>query len=275
MDPLKILRKGSWITIVNLAAADLLVCVMGFFRTIHRYVHGSKELRTMNHFFVMGTLLYFAISASFMLLAFFSLQVYTITKFPFKAPHFWTRNKVVFCCVAIWLLAVLLGPSSTSLLLNVDIDVWITWWTVQLVVWCITVIIQIVLKILTCWEIFKTRRNSGQSQSSKHRQITTTVMIMVIIQMFTAFPYVVILQLHHDVFSMNHHLLREIMTYYSPLAYLNFCVNPIIYFLRLKDYRSSLLSINGCRKCRNEKSSDPVRNEQTELPLLHVPPRTP
>ena len=275
MDPLKILRKGSWITIINLAAADLVVCVIGFFRRILRFVHGSRELRTMNYFFIMGTLLYFAISASFMLLAFFSLQVYTITKFPFKAPHFWTRKRVALCCVGIWLLAILLGPSSISLFLNVDIDVWITWWTVQLVVWCITVIIQIVLKILTFWEIFKTRRNSGQSQSSIHRQVTTTVMIMVVIQMFTAVPYVVILQLHHDVFSLNHHLLREIMTYCLPIAYLNFCVNPIIYFVRLPDFRLSLLSLSGCTKCKNETSSDRQRNEQTKLPLLHVPSTTP
>ena len=144
----------------------------------------------------MGTLLYFAISASLMLLAFFSLQVCTITKFPFKAPHFWTCKRVALYCVGIWLLAILPGPSSISLFLNIDIDVRITWWTVQFVVWCINVIIQIVLKIPTCLEIFKTRRNSGQLQSSIDRQASTTVMINVVIQMFTAVPYVVILQLH-------------------------------------------------------------------------------
>ena len=210
-----------------------------------------------------------------MLLAFFSLQVYAVTKFPYKARHFWTRTKVVLCCVGIWLLAGLLGLNFIFIFLHLDIDKHNNWWTVQAVVWCIIVIIQIVLKILTCWEIFKTRRNSGPSQSSKHRQITTTVMIMVTIQMFTAFPFVVILQLQHDVFSLNPHLLREIMTYFLPIAYLNFCVNPIIYFLRLPDYRSSLLSLCGCRKRKNQTSSDTQRNEQRELPLHQVPPTTP
>ena len=220
-------------------------------------------------------LLYIAISASFMLLAFFSLQVYTVTKFPFKARHFWTRKRVVLCCVGIWLVAFSLLLNSVSLLFNVDFNVWDMWWTIQLVVWCIIVIIQIVLKILTCWEIFKTRRNSGQLQSSKHRQITTTVMIMVVIQMFTAFPFVVILQLWHDVFSLNFDILMEIITHYSPFACLNFCVNPIIYFLRLPDFRSSLLSLCGCIKRRIQTSSDPQRNEQRERPLPHVPPTTP
>ena len=245
MDPLKILRKGLWITIINLAVADLVVCV--------------SVLRFTQYF----DLLFLAVSASFMLLAFFSLQVYTITKFPFKARHFWTRTKVVLCCVGIWLLAGLLVFVSIFRIERL---------VVQYLFWGIIVIIQVVLKILTCWEIFKTRRNSGQSQSSRHRKITTTVMIMVAIQMFTAFPFVVLLQLQYE--ESNEHLFAKILTYHMPLALLNFCVNPIIYFLRLPDYRSSLLSLCGCRKCKNQTSSDPQRNEQRELPLLQVPPTT-
>ena len=226
-------------------------------------------------FLVMIFVWYFSFPASFMLLAFFSLQVYTVTKFPFKAPHFWTRKRVVLCCVVIWLVAGLVGSSNIFIFLHGDFDKWKVWWIVHLVAWCIIVIIQIVLKILTCWEIFKTRRNSGQSQSSRHRQITTTVMIMVVIQMLTTFPYVVIQLLHHDMFSVSYHLLKEITMYYGPLFYLNFCVNPIVYFLRLPDYRSSLLSLFGCRKLKNQTSSDPQRNKQRELPLLHLPPTTP
>ena len=181
-----------------------------------------------------------------MLLAFFSLQVYTVTKFPFKALHLWTRKKVILCCVGIWLLAGLLGHDSIHEYLSPDFEKQAKWWTVRIVVWSINVIIQIVLKILTCWEIFKTRRNSGQSNNSRHRQITTTVMIMVALQIFTAFPYIVILQLHYRI-----HLPMEIITYTFPIVVLNFAANPIIYFLRLPDYRSSLLSMYGCRKCNN------------------------
>ena len=226
----------------------------------------------MNFFFVMSFLTRFGISASFMLLAFFSLQVYTVTKFPFKAPHFWTRRKVTLCCVGIWVLAALLGLEGIFFFLQPDLDRLKKWWTVRTVVCSSIVIIQIILKIFTCWEIFKTRRNSGQSQSSKHRQITTTVMIMVVIQMFTALPFVAILQLE---FLVNIKLLWKIITYISPLAWFNFCVNPIIYFLRLPDYRSSLLSLCGCRTHENPMSSDPERNEQRELPLYHVAPKTP
>ena len=271
---MKTLRKGSWVTIINLAAADLVVSVSIFLDFLQWYF-GTTELRTENFFFVTYFLFNLGVSASFMLLAFFSLQVYTLTKFPFKARHCWTRKRIALCCVGIWLLAVPLGLDTIFIFIHLDNDKWNKWATVQIVVWSMIVIIQIVLKFLTCWEIFKARRNSGQSQGSKHHRITTTVMIMVAVQMFTAFPYIVVLQLHHEVFSLNDDLLKEISIYYSPLACLNFCVNPIIYFLRLPDYRSSLLSLCGCKKRKNQTASDPQRNEQRELPFHHVPLTTP
>ena len=152
-------------------------------------------------------------------------------------------------CWHFWLLAGLLGLDSVYKYLSPDIDKRIKWRTVQVVVRSINVIIQIVLKILTCWEIFKTRQNSGQSQNSRHRQVTATVMIMVAVQIFTAFPYIVILQLQSRIY-----LPKEIITYILPIVGLNFAANLIIYFLRLPDYRSSLLSLYGCRKRNNQTS---------------------
>ena len=166
MDPLNILRKGSWITIVNLAAADLAVCIITF--TV------PFQIKTIS-FQVTWLLWHSAVSSSFMLLAFFWLQVLTVTKFPYKARHFWTRNRVISCCVSIWLLAGLLGS------VEIFSHYVVLSWTVRTAVWDIVIIFQIVLKILTYWEIFKSRRNSGQSQSSSQVhltiQITTTVMI--------------------------------------------------------------------------------------------------
>ena len=206
-----------------------------------------------------------------MLHGFFSLQVYTVTKCPFKARHFWTRNRVVLYCVGIWLLAFPLAYLLTFGSDSVDTDVRKKCFIVQIVVWSIIVIIQIVLKILTCWEIFKTRRNSRQSHSLKHRQITTTVMIMVGIQIFTAVPFVVIYQLQ---IGLDYFLMLEIEAYHRPLACLNFSVNPIIYFLRLPDYRSSLLSLLGFRKRTSQTSSDPQRNEQRDIPRSPLPHTT-
>ena len=262
VDPLKILRKRSWITIINLAVADLVVCFNMLFRRIRRCV-GAKELLTTEYFFVMNFLLCLGIAASFMLLAFLSLQVYTVTKFPLKAPHFWKRKRVVFCCVGIWLLASLLGLAKIFMYRHLNFDIYFKLAIVRLVVWSIIIIIQIGLRILTCREIFKNRRNSGPSPSFKHRQLTITVMIMVAIQMFTIFPSIVIKQLRLILFSLSFDLLRKIDTYHAPLALLNFCVNPIIYFLRLPDFRSSLLSLCGC-----QTPSEIQRNERNELPSL-------
>ena len=126
----------------------------------------KKRVKKFELFFVMFFLMCFTTSASFMLLAFFSLQVYTITKFPFKARHFWKRTRIVLCCVGIWLVAVPLGfctvLSFPSRFCEID---QLTGSSVCRLLYhfhhsdC--------HKNLTCWDIFKTRRNSGQSQSTE------------------------------------------------------------------------------------------------------------
>ena len=244
MDPLKILRKGSWITIINLTTADLMVCLHVLFRRIQWYF-GTKKPRSLNYTYVMDNLL--------------------------KAPHFWKGKRVALCCVGLWLLAGLHVSGSFFFFFDQDFDKWRKWWTVQAVVWSVIVIIQIVLKILTCWEIFKSRRNSRQSQISKRRQITTTVMIMVAVQIFTALPFVVTNQLLLFLNIWPH----KIITIQWCIALPNFCVNPVIYFLRLPDYRSSLLSLLRCRK-RKQKISiiGPRRNNHHKAPF-HLSPSAP
>ena len=247
-----------------------MVCLHVLFRRVQWYF-GTKKPGSRNYIYVMDNLLKLPIFASFTLLGFFSLQVYTVTKFPFKAPHFWKRKRVALCCVGLWLIAGLHVSGSFFFFFDQDFDKWRKWWTVQAVVWSIIVIIQIVLKILTCWEIFKSQRNSGQSQISKRRQITTTVMIMVAVQIFTALPFVVTNQL---LFFLNIWP-QKIITIQWCLALPNFCVNPIIYFLRLPDYRSSLLSLLRCRK-RKQKISiiGPRRNNHHKAPF-HLSPSAP
>ena len=111
----------------------------------------------------------FAVSALLMLLGVFLFQVYAVAKFPFKAPHFWTHKIVALCCVAILLLAGLLAFNKILILLDLHFDKSMKLWEIHNVVYGIIVIIQIALKILTCWEIFKTRLINRPSKSSKHR----------------------------------------------------------------------------------------------------------
>ena len=252
-DPLKILRKGSWITILNLAVADLMSCIsMSLIST--REILNMKPNMLASSYFVWGL----SISASFMLLAFFTLQVFTVTKFPFKGPQIWTRTRVVMSCVVIWLLAVPLAYTYITYHTGANFNEMLKGLIAQIFVLEIIVIIQIVLKIFIFLEIHKSRRDSGQSQSSKHREIAKTVMILVVIQLLTAVPYVVTRQV--ELFArlgmLSYHLLLVKFTYYyQPIAMLNFCANPVIYFLRLPDYKRTLLSLCGSGRRRIHRSS--------------------
>ena len=148
----------------------------------------NKTVQNYELFLVTSFPISFAISASSMLLAFFLLQVYTVTNFLFKAPHSWTRNRVTLYFISVWMLAISLGCNCWLFHLNPNFDKYKKWRTVRVAVWVTIAIIKIVLNILTCWEILNKRRNSRKPQSSKHRRITTTVMIIVAVEVFTAVP---------------------------------------------------------------------------------------
>ena len=252
VDPLKILRKGSWITILNLAVADLMSCISMFLQCTTIFLKMESLDTIASAFFLWG----FGISASFMFLAFFSLQIFMVTKFPFKGPQIWTRTRVVVCCVVIWLLAVPLAYTYITFISDELADKMFHLLIAQVFVVVIIIIIQIVLKIFIVLEICKSRRDSGQSQGSKHRQIAKTVMILVVIQLLTILPNLVTRQV--ELFARlgmlsSHPLLWKFNYYHMPIAMLNFCANPVIYFLRLPDYKRTLLSLCGCGKCRIQR----------------------
>ena len=267
VDPLKILRKGSWITILNLAVADLMSCISMFLHSTKSFLKFENLNTIASTSFLWG----FGVSASFMLFAFFTLQVFTVTKYPFKGPQVWTRTRVVMSCVVIWLLAVPLAYTYIMFLSDEVADKMFHLLIAQIFVLEIIVIIQIVLKIFIFLEIRKSRRDSGQSQSSKHREIAKTVMILVVIQLLTAVPYVVTRQV--ELFARlgmlsSHPLLWKFNYYYLPIAMLNFCANPVIYFLRLPDYKRTMLSLcfRGRRRIhRSSTQSFTMKSECTSF----------
>ena len=240
-DPLKILRKGSWITIINLASADLIACVSNFF-LVGRVMFEIKNIKFQDTCaFGWGL----GVSASFMLLAFFTIQVYMITKYPFKAPRMLTSTKVTLSCAGIWLLAIPLAFCKISYLVFEEEDV-LEALIAQITVLEVVVLIQIILKILICFEIFKSSRDAGQSHSRRHRQIATTVIIIIVVQLLTAVPYFASKQVEYLARMSvlpRYPLVQKFSYYYAPIAIVNFCVNPVLYSLRLPQYRRTLLSI--------------------------------
>jgi hypothetical protein len=188
--------------------------------------------------------------ASFFMLTFFTLQIFMLTKYPFKSRLFLTQGKTVLVTLAIWLFSFLSGFSEIAdnyFSLRTCLKIFVA----QISVLEFSVFIQIVLNIHIIIAIKKSERSTGEHscQNSKHKNIAKTVMILTLILFFTAFTSSVfkliefIFRLGHLGHSKSAKIFADIFYCYVPIMTLNFTANPILYALRLRDYRRTLLAL--------------------------------
>ena len=166
-----------------------------------------------------------------------------------------------------WFLAMPLGLSNIAYLFTDNFSRLMKIYIAQIAVLELTVIIQVILKVLIIREIMKSRRNINthhqQQQNNKHKGIAKTIIILNVILIVTALPFFVSKQLEF-VWKLRvvggNQLLWRFSNYYEPIAAINYLANPILYALRLPDYRRTLrapftkcksLSFTGCLRWNN------------------------
>ncbi len=254
IDPLKILRKGPWVNILNLAIADLISCIscfcvwggMVFFKGI------MPELYFTIGIFSWG----FGTFSSYLFLTFLTVQIFLITKFPIKTRFWFTTLKIVAVGIVIWLFACLLGITFITHLFHLSRTADLGIWVARLGVLFIALVVQLILNILVIVEIIKSRRSTGNAENTKHRNIAKTVFILTLILFTTAFPFFVLRQMCFlselgYIFEGRTCSKFFYLSYcYIPIAMVNFAANPILYALRLPNYRQTLLVFIGKRKSK-------------------------
>ena len=267
IDPLKKLRKGPWVTILNLAAADLissvsLFCFWGepFFTAI--------EQQELYHVIVQFSWI-FGASGSFLWLTMFTIQIFVITKSPLKGRYWFTTKKKVLSGLVIWLCAFLLGLTNI-VWLHFSEEVCLKFYIGQIAVLQNAVFIQIILNIQVAVTIFRAGGSVGNVENNKHNNIAKTVIILTLILFLTAFPYFLFKQMEflarlgYFGQSKTTRILNGLAYCYSPIAALNFLANPILYSLRLPDYRKTLLVFIGKENRRTlMRSSSQFSSRQT------------
>ena len=264
IDPLKILRKGPWVTILNLAIADLISCISVFLLWGKSFFNQESLLYYNITSFGWG----FGTSASFLWLTFLAVQIFAITKFPLKSRYWFTALKIVLVGIAVWLFAFLMGLSQITPVFNLPLTMNLKIWTAEIGVLQIALVVQIVLNIQVAIEIIRSGRSSGNPQNAKHKYIAKTVIILTLILFLTAFPYFLMKQLelmarlgYFDQ-GKTTHVLRYLSYCYAPIAVLNFAANPILYALRLPDYRQTLFAFVGKTRSRSRRRLTQNRSSQ-------------
>ena len=255
IDPLKILHRGAWITILNLSLADFIACAINFNKLLLLQVDdGWKTLlprEKERNFFWM-----FATGASFMQLTLLTVQMYIIIKYPRKSRLWMTRKKLMLASTIVWVLAIGLGLSNIAYIWS---DSYIYFFIGCTVVVVLVVAIQFVFKILIVVEILRSRKSIRNPATLRRKQndVAKTVVLLNVILFVTVFPYFLARQIVAmellSAFNRPELLVTKFHSYYyEPIYRLNFVVNPVLYFLRLQDYRRSLIALFklDCRRRR-------------------------
>ena len=258
INPLNVLRKGAWFTILNLSIADLIAGLSHFLTvSLQTQFNASNPIipivyTTFNFFWLFGA------GGSFLLLALLTAETYVIVKYPIQSRTMLSATKVRSFCAGVWILAILLGISNIPYkIFDTPLERSMKIYIAQIAVLELAVLAQVLLKVLIIREIIISEHDieaSGEHRNNKRREIAKTIMILNVMLIVTAFPYFVAKQIEYlyklDVIGGNQ-LWRLFSNYYEPVAVLNFALNPILYSLRLSDYRRSLLAF--LCQCRNKR----------------------
>ena len=269
LDPLNLLRKGAWFTILNLSIADLIAGLSHFMK-VGVYV-GLKTPNIKTFLAVFRFLWMFGTGGSFLLLSWLTIQTYIIVRYPIRSRLMLSRKKIAISCAVIWAMAILMGFSNLSYLHTpFSFEQVMRILIAQVGVLELAAVVQVVLKFLIIKEILKSGRNAEVSteHQNNHREIAKTIVILNVVLIITAFPYFAAKQIEYlyrlGVVGDNT-VVRLLANYYEPVAVLNFALNPILYSLRLIDYRRSLVALLSCKF---RQKSDVQRNTRTALSLL-------
>ena len=197
-----------------------------------------------------------------MLLTFLTIQTYIIVKYPIQSRFIISGKKIGLSCLVVWSLATLLGFGSVLHRIKKDFAFALSMkiYIAQIAVLELAVVVQLVLKVLIIREIVASARNiEGEAERrdhTKHKEIAKTILILIAILIVTALPYFVAKQIEY-LYKLRvvrgDPLVRLFSNYYEPVALLNFALNPVLYSLRLPDYRRSLRSL--LCKCRQQRDA--------------------
>ena len=253
IDPLKKLRKGPWITILNLATADLIssvsfICLWG-----DRFFTAIEQRKLYYAIIDFGWI--FGASGSFLWLTMFTVQIFVLTKSPLKGRYWFTTKKKALVGIVIWICAFLLGLTNMSWYYFPRL-VSLKFFIGQIAVLQIAVFIQIILNIQVAITILRAAGSVGNVENNKHNNIAKTVIILTLILFVSAFPYFLFKQMEflarlgYFGQSKTSLILNGLAYCYTPIATVNFLANPILYSLRLPDYRKTLLAFIRGKKYR-------------------------
>ena len=198
-------------------------------------------------------LLHIGYASSFFVLMLFSIQRYIATKHPFQSGSILTRKRIFLACLLCWAAAI---GCALPIILRSQEFIIALYGILEF-----SALVMILFQVLIIKGIKEASRHleDGSKRKAHMKNISTTIVILILVLMVTAFPYFIAKQV--EFFSRDYpHLFTEVSRlfpyYYFPIACLNFIVNPFIYALRLPDYRNALRELLNRKLLKRERRAE-------------------
>ena len=230
-DPLKCFRNSGTYLVMNLAVSDCLTCLFApsFLDT--------DVIPSRWHRIFEFLILWFAI-ASFVSIASISIDRFLLVAYPIK-HHILMRAKVIILWLAaIWIVSCTLPLKS------------LFYGRKNNEIICVIIIItSAVVYAFTYWKLRKQAKNialqnSRESRAQeirilKEKKFLKTIVIIACVAFLSIVPSMVFFQIYYSLTRWNDILVKIFIEIFTFIFYINFAVNPIIYVIRLPNYRKT------------------------------------
>ena len=244
-DPLKCFRNSGTYLVANLAVSDLLMCLCSLCVTMYK----SK-------FWIFKFLMWTSADASIFTLASISLDRFLMVVYPLKHRVVMGGKVVVIFLTCLWIGASIY-PAKWFFFVEHRVD--------HTVINCVEgglIVCEAVFYGLTYRKLKQQSSNFASENLSdrqqqvrvlKEKQFLRTIILVASIALTCILPtsifyYFAVLQDS----PTNHGPAERIMMDIFPLMFLaNFCVNPLVYLLRLPNYRKTFYLLYCCKGKRS------------------------
>ena len=237
----KIFTSNGAYLVANVTVADLLTGLNSSLWGIKKSFMRSEPIKIATMPFFWTT-----VQASFFTIFIMSLERYIAILHPFKAGRWLSKSRTIQSCILTWILSGLCGLCMI-------------FYTEKMRLFLATLFEIIIL--VTCFLYYKIfiklaeRRASlplqlngshGNSDLQREYQLTTVVAVLTLILIVTVIPYTIAGQI--NILTNDNPGLMTFLRYYFPIELMNFLLNPIVYALRLPQYRYAILkTLRGCQ----------------------------
>ncbi len=229
-DPLKCFRNSGTYLVMNLAVSDCLTCLFAPSFLVMYVLPGW--------YWIFKLFVWWFGTVSLVSIASISIDRFLLVAYPIKHHIFMKGKVIILWLAAIWIMSCTL-PLKGLFYESKNNEI----------IAVIIMIISVVIYVCTYWQLRKQAKNialqnSRESRAQeirilKEKKFLKTIILIACVAFLSTVPSMLFFQIYDSLTRWNDILVKIFIEIFTFIFYTNFAVNPIIYVIRLPNYRKT------------------------------------